>query len=163
MNKLLPVFVASFLVFASGCLFPHYTVLSAAQLADRGTHHFQNQSRERVTQACVTALTTLGYQVTVQDPATGVIKTSPAPMSSSATGGVGYVNVVDDGLAWVISVDAVGAEITVHATPRGFRNGTEVHDANMWVAQVMDAKFRDLWSEVDSNVKAAPATAQSGG
>lgn len=71
------------------------------------------------------------------------MKTSPATMMTSATGNASQAEVVEDGLAWSLAVEATGGDVVVHATPRGFRNGSEVHDEGMWVAEVMDAKYRE--------------------
>ncbi len=131
----------------------HYTVLSPAQLSERGTHRYANTSREKVIEACAAALATLGYKVTVKQPESGVVKTAPASIMTSATGGGGYASVTEDGLAWSLVVETSGADVVVHATPRGFRNGSEVQDEKMWVAEVMDGKFRDLWREIDGTLK----------
>ena len=146
--KALLVLLSSFLVIACG----HYTVLTPAQVAERGTHRYANVSREAGTEACATALSTLGYKVTVKRTESGVVRTAPATIMVSATGGAGYANASEDGLAWGIVVEPSGADVVVHATPRGFRNGSELHDANMWTAEIMDAKFQDLWREVDGTL-----------
>ncbi|MDB5220426.1 MAG: hypothetical protein JWO86_8353 [Myxococcaceae bacterium] len=143
---------------AAGC--QSYTVLSPAQLTAKGTHRYGgNASREQVTGACTTALTTLGYKVTVSEPASGIVKTAPSSIMTSATGGAGYANVTDDGLAWSIVVESAGESIIVHATPRAFRNGTEIHEKGIWVAEVMDAKFADLWRELDETLRAKAVAA----
>ncbi|MEO6575029.1 MAG: hypothetical protein ABIP89_14390 [Polyangiaceae bacterium] len=146
--KTLLLVLSCFLFLACG----HYTVLTPAQLAERGTHRYPNVSRENGTEACASALSTLGYKVTVMRPDTGLIKTAPATIMVSATGGAGYANTSEDGLAWGIVVETSGSDVVVHATPRGFRNGSELHDANMWTAEIMDAKFQDLWREVDGTL-----------
>jgi hypothetical protein len=130
----------------------HYSVLTPAQVSERGTHRYGNASREKVVDACAAALATLGYKVTVKQPDSGVVKTAPASVMTSATGGPGYANVTEDGLAWSLVVETSGTDVVVHATPRGFRNGSELHDENLWVAEVMDAKFRDLWHEIDGTL-----------
>jgi hypothetical protein len=142
---------------AAGC--QSYTVLSPAQLSAKGTHRYGNSSKEQVTGACTTALTTLGYKVTVSEPGSGVVKTAPSSIMTSATGGAGYANVTDDGLAWSIVVEATDGGIVVHATPRAFRNGTEIHEKGIWVAEVMDAKFADLWRELDETLGAKAVVA----
>src|SRR5262249_50776534 len=68
----------------------HHTVLSPAQLSERGTHRYANTSREKATEACAIALATLGYNVTVKQPEPGIVKTAPASIMTSATGGRGY-------------------------------------------------------------------------
>jgi hypothetical protein len=137
-----------------------YTVLTPAQVAERGTRRYANVSREKATDACATALATLGYKVTVTQPEAGIVKTAASTMMTSATGDRNYANVTEDGLAWSIVIEVSGADVVVHAAPRGFRNGTEVQDAGMWVAEVMDAKFRDLWREIDGMVAMQSAPKQ---
>jgi hypothetical protein len=135
----------------------HYTVLSPAQLTERGTHRYGNTSREKATEACATALSTLGYKVTVKQPESGIVKTAPASMMTSATGGAGYANVTEDGLAWSLVVEPSGSDVVIHAKPRGFRNGSEMQDEGMWVAEVMDGKFGDLWREIDGTLGVQPS------
>lgn len=151
---LLKAFVLSCVLSLNAAACAHYTVLSQAQLAERGTHRYTNTTRETATEACATALATLGYRVTVKEPDTGIVKTAPASIMTSATGGRGYANITDDGLAWSIVVEPSGGDVILHATPRGFRNGSELRDESMWVAEVMDAKFRDLWREIDGTLGA---------
>jgi hypothetical protein len=135
----------------------HFTPLSDAQLVERGTHRYAGFDRAKLTEACAAALATLGFKVTVKDPDKGLVKTSPQTIMVSATGGPGYANTTDDGLAWAIAVEASGADVVVHAAPRGFRNGSEVREDGMWVAEVMDAKFKDLWREVDDTIGVKPS------
>ena len=145
-------------LFASACV--HYTPYTAVQLAEKGTHAAPGQSVASTVEAVAVSLATLGYRVTVKDPERGIVKTSAKPIMTSATttvsGGeytaTGSSEVVEDGLAWALRVEADGSGAVVHATPRGFRNGSEIHDEGMWVAEVMDAKFQDLWSELDSTL-----------
>ena len=133
-------------------LAPH--PLTPAQLADLGAHRYPGVTREHATEACAAALATLGYNVTVREPATGIIKTAPRTIATTATGGRYSASVTDDGLAWTVAVEPSGSDVVVHVTPRGYRNGSEVHAENMWVAEVMNDKFKDLWTEVDSNLGA---------
>jgi hypothetical protein len=133
---------------------PVYSALSPTQLAERGTHRYPGVTREKAVDACAMALSTLNYRVTVKQSETGLVKSAPAAIMTSATGGRNYATVSEDGLAWSIVVETAGNDVIVRATPRGFRNGSEVHDEGMWVAEVMDAKFRDLWREVDENLGA---------
>jgi hypothetical protein len=140
---------------APGCT--SYTVLSPAEIAARGTHRYAHTNRDRATEACAAALATLGYRVTVKQLESGVVRTAPASVMTSATGGRGYANITEDGLAWSIVVSAAGDDVIVRATPRGFRNGSEMKEEGIWVAEVMDAKFRDLWSELDAALGVRPA------
>jgi hypothetical protein len=144
--------LCSALAFVIPACGPHYTTLSPAQLTERGTHRYANATREKATEACAVALATLGYKVTVKQPESGVVKTAPSSIMTSATGGAGYADVTEDGLAWSIAIDSAGSDVVVHATPRGFRNGSEVRDDGMWVAEVMDAKFGDLWREMGATL-----------
>ncbi len=143
---------------SSGCV--HYTPYTAAQLAEKGTHHVPLEVGPSV-EAVAASLATLGYRVTLKNAERGVVKTSAKSiMTSSRTSATGNSysatatsEVVEDGLAWAIEVrpDPNGGSI-VTATPRGFRNGAEIQTEGMWVAEVMDPLFRDLWREVDSTV-----------
>lgn len=138
----------------SGCA--HYTPYTAPQLAAKGTHPARGQSVASTVEAAAVSLTTLGYRITVKDTERGIVKTSARPIMTSATTSGGQYSasseVVEDGLAWALLVEADGSGAVVHATPRGFRNGSELHDEGMWVAEVMDAKFNDLWAELDSTL-----------
>jgi hypothetical protein len=158
------VTVATLALSVPACGFwPTYHPLTAAQLADLGTHRYPGVTRDKATDACATALATLGYNVTVKEPGTGVIKTAPKTISVSSSGSAyGHsmsASVTEDGLAWSVSVEQSGDDAVVHATPRGFRNGSEMHEDNMWVAEAIDGKFKDLWTEVDGAIgaKTAPA------
>jgi hypothetical protein len=145
------VLAAALATLAPACV--SYHPLTPAELSLRGTHRYPGVARERATDACAVALATLGYQVTLKEPESGVIKTAPKVIMVSATGGPGYANATEDGLAWSVDVEQAGSDSVVHATPRGFRNGTEMHEENMWVAEAIDGKFDDLWHEVDGVLK----------
>jgi hypothetical protein len=155
---LMKTFVLSCFLALAAPACSHYTLLSTAELNQRGTHRYANTSRQQATEACAIALSTLGYRVTVKQPEPGIVKTAPASIMTSATGGRGYANVIEDGLAWSIVVEPSGSDVVVHATPRGFRNGSELEDEGIWVAEVMDAKFRALWREMDGTLGVRPAT-----
>ena len=144
-----------FAVAAPGCFPP---VLTPAQLTERGTRRYANVRREKATEAAATALATLGYVVTVEDRASGVVKTAPLKILSTMTitDGEGSATTTEDRLAWILTVEASGPDVVVHAVPRGFRNGSELHDANMWQAEVMNAKFQDLWREIDETLRMGP-------
>lgn len=158
------VAAATLAVSAQACgFFPTYHPLTTAQLAELGTHRYPGVTRDKATEACATALATLGYNVTVKQPDTGLIKTAPKTISVSSSGSAyGHsmsASVTEDGLAWSVSVEQSGDDAVVHAMPRGFRNGSEMHEENMWVAETIDGKFKDLWTEVDGamGAKTAPA------
>ena len=77
-----------------------------------------------------------GYTVTVKER--GVVKTAPQVVARSASGGAGYARETEDGLAWSFAILPEGDGVVVHATPRGFRNGSEQH-GDIWVAE--DLRF----------------------
>lgn len=136
----------------------HYTPYTPQQLEAKGTHRLHGLDVPAAVEAVAVSLTTLGYRVTLKDPQRGLVKTSAKSIMTSSTttaSGGPYAatatsEMVEDGLAWAIQVEADGTGSVVRATPRGFRNGSEIHDEGMWVAEVMDPKFRDLWAELDS-------------
>ena len=139
----------------------HYTPYTAQQLIDRGTHCIAGVSAAQALDGSATALTTLGYTVTLKNAEQGVVKTAPKTIMVSATGVGNSANATDDGIAWSIQIETAGGDVVLHAVPRAFRNGSEIHDEGIWVAEVMDSKFQDLWNEIDSTlgVKPAPAPA----
>ena len=140
------------MIFIGACA--SYTPLNQSELSERGTHRYPNVSRERLTEASATALATLGYRVTVKQSRKGLVRTAPATIMTSAYGTNYAANLQEDGLAWSMRIDKSGKGAVIHAQPRGFRNGSEYHDDGMWVAEVMDAKFKDLWREIDSSLAA---------
>jgi hypothetical protein len=137
---------------APACGGPSYHPLTPAQLAQRGTRRYPNLTREQATKASAAALATLGFEVTVTDVSAGVVRTAPKVIQVSAVGGYGYASAIEDGLAWSVHVDSAGKDAVVHCTPRAFRNGTEMHDPNVWVAEAIDDKFRDFWHELDGDL-----------
>ncbi len=141
------VFAVSLAVAAPACI--HYTPLTSAELQQRGTHRYANTTKARATDAASKALSTLGFNVTVEEPEKGVIKTSPQRMGASASGGNGYAYVTEESFSWSIVVESSGDDAVVRATPHGFRNGSEVRDEGIWVGQIIDPKFQDLWREMD--------------
>lgn len=140
------------LLFLLGCV--HYTPYTFEQLAERGTHRVFGRMPDQAIEACAAALETLGYRVTVKNAEQGLVKTAPHSIMTSVAGGRGYARVTEDGLAWAIQVEKAGNDVVLYAAPRGFRNGSEFKDEGMWVAEVMDAKFQDLWNEIDSTMGA---------
>lgn len=134
-----------------------YTPLTSVQLTELGTHRYSNVTREKAVESCGTALTTLGYKVTVLEPASGMVKTAPHTIMVSASGNQNTASATEDGVAWSIVVEASGADVVFHATPRAFRNGSELHEDGMWVEEIMNSKFQDLWHELDSMLGAQPA------
>ena len=138
----------SVVVFVVACA--HYTILTSAQLDERGTRKYANTTQAKATEAFATGLATLGYNVAVKQPEAGLVKTAPKTMVRSATAVGEYAaNETDDALAWTIHVEDTGGDVVVHATPHAFRNGSEMHDENTWAAETLDPWFRDLWSQTD--------------
>lgn len=133
-----------------GCV--HYTNLTKAQLEERGTRRYANVTREQVTEASAIALETLGYRVTLKQPETGVVKTQPKTILVSATGSRTYAQATEDQLAWAVNIEPSGSDVVLHALPRGFRNGTEQKEDGIWVAEMIDTKFRDLLNEITSTL-----------
>jgi hypothetical protein len=119
------------------------------QLEHLGTHRLAGKSIAQAVEITAVALETLGYRVTVKNTEQGIVKTAPRTTMTSASGGSNYANVTEDGLAWVIAISGSSSSAVLHATPRGFRNGSEMRGEGIWVAEVMDQKFADLWNEVD--------------
>ena len=138
------------------------TVLSPEEMQNRGTREYTRVKAEEAVSACSVALDTLGYRVTVSDAKSGIIRTAPKSFmvttSGTVSGSASYANVAtevqEDGLAWVIQVKRSGEKTVVRATPHGFRNGSEMHKEKMWVAEVMDSKFADLWGQIEANLPA---------
>jgi hypothetical protein len=138
-----------------GAMAPSYRVLSAQQLTEMGTRQYPNERLPHVVKSCAAALATLGFTVTFVDAGAtqGVVKTAPLRIMTSAAGGYGQANIIEDSMSWDISVvsDAL-SNVFVHAKVRGFRNGSEMQ-GDVLVAEVMEPKFRDLWREIDSTVQ----------
>jgi hypothetical protein len=148
-RSLLPFTLVASLAVATPACAEVFHPLTPAALAERGTHRYPGVDRDKATDACAVALETLGYKVTMKDPATGLVKTAPKTIMVSAVGHGATADVTEDGLAWSLAVEQSGSDVVVHATPRGFRNGSEMHEENVWVAEAIDSKFDDLWHEVD--------------
>lgn len=124
------------------------TPLSKADLDKRSTRSFPAVTVAKAVEASRVALATLGYSVTLTNPSLGLVKTGPRIMYSR--------DAQRDELAWTLHVEAVGAGVLVRAVPRAFRNGTEMTGENVWVAEIIDPKFNDLWRELGSTISAMP-------
>jgi hypothetical protein len=136
---------------SSGCAGLFYSPMTAAEVREHGTRRYAHLPPDKVTQACATALDTLGYRVTVSR--VGLVKTAPKVVMTSASGSYGYATATEDSLAWTVSVRTVGPEAVVVAQPRGYRNGTEMVGERVWTAQILDPKLHDLWRELDGNLE----------
>ena len=146
-------------------LFTNTVVLTADDLKQRGTRTFQGVSRDTAVEGAAVALGTLGYYVTQKNLETGVVRTAPREILTTASTNTTHhdrsiVNpqytsessstVTRDELAWSLRVVADSeAEVTIIATPRAYRNGTELAGENTFIAEVMDPRFNDLWRAVE--------------
>ncbi len=148
MKTFLFVSIASLL---TGCAL-FFTPLTKEELSQRGKRHFSKVGSERLTRVTTVALQSLGYHVTVTDSSTGLIRTAPHSMIVSATGSSGGANVTEDGLAWVVRIGEDSSGNFVQATPRGFRNGSEMRAEGIWIASIIDPKFEDLWREIEETL-----------
>ena len=127
--------------------------LTTAELAQRGTRMY---SADVVTgmKAAIVALQTLGYEITVNDPGTGMIKTAPRDIMVAAYNGV----LTRDELAWVLVVTPTASGIQVTATPHAYSNGTEVPPHQIPAVSI-EPKFTTLWNELDADMKVVAAAA----
>ena len=142
----------------SGCY--HYHLLTPAELASRGTRQFSQTTQTQAVEATASALETLGYKVTLKVPETGLLKTAPKVFVVYATGNASSATAHEDAVAWNVQVEPASTGVVIHASPRGFRNGTEITERGM-PDVVIEPKFRDLWKEISSSlgspaVEAAP-------
>jgi len=138
---------------------PHVHPLTEAQLAERGTHRYPSADVGTVTNACARALAALGYDVVTRDEQQGVVKTAPKTFEVRVVGNGYYAQASEDGLAWNVQVEGSASGAVLHATPRAFRNGSEIRRRDVWVAEAIDDKFADLWSEMDGALSAKPLAA----
>jgi hypothetical protein len=147
-----------------------YTVLTPADLQQRGTRSFPGATRQAAVEASATALESIGYRVTQRSADTGIVKTAPREIFAEATtqtdlersaildrveGAKSTTTVQRDALAWTLRITPSGDGVTIVATPRAYRNGDEIDDPNAFVAEVMDPKFAALWREVGDSMGAA--------
>jgi hypothetical protein len=156
-------------------LFAHR--LTPAELQAHGTRRYPNVARDKVVDACATALANLGYDVTQKTPEMGQVRTKPKTVGVSArTSSVGstyhssrrYSTTYDNSvttqttaaLAWNVLAEASGPDVVVHLTPRAYQNGAEVHEEGIWIGSATDALFNDLFAEIDATlgVQTAPST-----
>jgi hypothetical protein len=144
------IYLAAIIVLAmSGCVAAFRPrMLTANELAQRGTRVYSADVPTGMRAAAV-ALQTLGFEITVNDPASGTIKTAPRDMMMSASGSTVY----RDELAWVVVVTADATRgIQVLATPHAYSNGTEVAPTEI-PADAIEPKFATLWNELDADMK----------
>jgi hypothetical protein len=159
------VSVVSFVVVAltvTGCVVgspaqPQYTQLTPQDLEQRGTRGFPNVSIEGAVAATASALSTLGYVVTLKSANPGLVKTAPRQVSTSATGGRYNAQLITDELSWSIEVFSDQGMTWLRATPHAFRNGAEM-GGTAFVAEVLDPRFNDLWRELTETMSMRPTT-----
>ncbi len=145
-------------VLLSACT--HYQILTSEQLSERGTKTYKGVSVEKSIEATLAALETLGYNITLKEVKAkmALIKTAPLDVMTSATGtasgtanhSVIAANVTRDGLSWALLIRPDGNDVRINARPKAYRNGAEMTGEGIFVAEVMDPRFRDLWNEIDS-------------
>lgn len=140
---------------------PPRAPLTAQVIADHGTHRFR-ADRARVIAALEGALRTFGYEVAFSDPEAGVVKTAPKNIAAVASGSYGYAALITVSHAYAIRVYSSDGGTTVEATPRLYRNGTDVSNGP-WVFEGPGGQYEEwnkLFAEVASNLgEIAPAAA----
>jgi hypothetical protein len=154
-KKLSTLIVLVTLAALSGCfsaLQPR--VLTPDELARHGTRVYSADVTTGLKAATV-ALETLGFVITLSDPATGTIKTAPRHMVATSTGYAIY----RDELSWVLVVSSHASGVQVVATPHAYTNGTEVPRERI-AATFLEEKFDTLWKELDSDMRQLAASAR---
>jgi hypothetical protein len=111
-------------------------------------------------QAATVALRSLGFEITMSDATTGMIKTAPRDIGSSAVAGGGAAVSFRDELAWVVTVTQQANTIRVRAVPHAYTNGNEVDPAQV-PADAIEPKFTALWNELDQDMKQVAAQASN--
>jgi hypothetical protein len=129
-------------------------VMTAEEMARHGTRVYSADVTTGLKAATV-ALETLGFVITLSDPATGTIKTAPRHMVATSYGSTVY----RDELAWVLVVSSHASGVQVLATPHAYTNGTEVPNERI-AANFLEEKFDTLWKELDSDVRQLAASAR---
>ena len=163
------------LALVGGCADPYPNRTGVAMtpelIATRGTHSFAGE-RGKVFAATVGALKVLGYEVVVSDEATGVIKTAPTRASSvehteseAMRPNASNSTLVTYTRSYAIQLTDDHGQTRVEATPRLFKNGSEISGGRSWDTSGADGenqRWYQLFREIASNLNAAapPTTAQ---
>lgn len=128
-------------IYLSGCT--TYQVLTSDQLSERGTKVYKGVSVERSIEATLAALKVLGYDVTLKEVKAKMALIKTAPMNR-------------DGVSWALLIRPDGDDVQIKARPKAYRNGAEMTGEKVFVAEVMDPRFRDLWNEIDGLLVGKP-------
>ncbi len=148
--------LAGLLAFSSGCLTQR--VMTPAELEQHESHPYAGQSKARVFEATSTALRSMGYEIVVRDAASGRLKTAPKLIMVRAVSDGYNAMASSREIAWTVDVSDASGGTVVHAEPRGFAGGQSV-DASHMDASFLESSFDTLYSEIESNLPKAAATA----
>lgn len=130
-------------------------MMTTQELEQRGTRTYAVDFETGMT-AAVTALKTLGFEVTVASKETGVIKTAPREIMRSAAGANAQAVTYRDELGWALHLAAQGDGVQIKATPHAYSNGNPIPNDQL-PAQAIDPKFSALWNELDQAMITARA------
>jgi hypothetical protein len=141
--------VALGLATGSGCMMG--PTVTPADLERNGTKVYPEQDSKRVVKASALALRTLGYEVVLEDVASGRIKTAPKVVQVIAVGSSYTARAYANELAWSLEINGAGERTVIKAIPRASTNGQPI-DMSSVNASYMEQLFATLWSEIDSNL-----------
>jgi hypothetical protein len=125
--------------------------LSPADLARNENHAYPGRSKAQVFHATVTALRSLGYEVIVNEPGTGLIKTAPKVMAAVAYGNAYGAVATENSVGWTIGVTPITGGVGLHADPRGYSGGQAVA-ADQMNGEYLERLFATLFAEIDTNL-----------
>jgi hypothetical protein len=113
--RLVMLLAAAFISLASAF---SQRVMTPEQVSQAGTRRYVGASREAAVEGCAVALATLGYEVTLKDPANGRVKTAPKTILVTAKGDGNSASATDDQPSWSKFAD-LWREIddTMHVAP----------------------------------------------
>jgi hypothetical protein len=132
---------------SAGCGMP----MSPADLARNENHAYPGRSKAQVFHATVTALRSLGYEVIVNEPGTGLIKTAPKVMTAVAYGNAYGAVATENSIGWTIGVTPITGGVGLHADPRGYSGGQAVA-ADQMNGDYLERLFGTLFAEIDTNL-----------
>src|SRR5688500_7059900 len=145
----------------SGC-FMRPKMMTPADFDAFGVRSYQGVSKESAIEASTSALKTLGFEVTVADRASGMVKTAPRYLmtSSSATASGTHAVSTSHGheLAWTIEIEGDAGSSKVRATPRAFMDGQQLPGDQIPI-QAIKPKYDDLWRELSEAMRVARSAA----
>ena len=131
--------------------------ITPAELDKNGTHVFHGHQKPETVHASAIALKTLGYEVVVEDAASGRVKTSPKLVTVHAVGGNGSATAIADSIQWSLEIVGTSSDSVVKAHPHAFRNGLALDDSQLQAGAVNKA-FVDLFKEIDENLGSGPVS-----